>query len=581
MFEDFQLEDYGNRIPSLTFEVEADPGPVEIGAIAAALGGGAVAAGATPALAGYAASGDSVRSAIAALADVVPLSLADDGEVLRLTATPAGATRLHAADEHGRRELTRRGAGSVPDEVSLTYYDVGRDYQAGLQRATRGDGAPGGNADRRALPAALTAEGAKALAAYRLAAAWAGRVTARVALSWRGCAVRPGDRVTLAGEAGAWKVERWTLGPMVVTLELVRTARGGPPDPAAASPGLAVSQVDRPHGPTILHLLDLPLGDGLGNKPLLFVAAAGSEEGWRRADAQRELRRRRQLAGRPAQPPRRQSIGTAIGALPAAGSALFDAVSALEVELANPSMWLEGRSDDALAGGANLALVGSELVQFGAAESLGANRFRLSRLLRGRRGTEWAAGGHGAGERFVLLGAESLAILEAPAGSVGGAASLLAAGIGDLPDAASASAAIEGASLQPPSPVHLRAEETPGGDLLIQWVRRSRQGWTWLSGSDTPLGEERELYRVEIAGRRLPPHRRARRTILSLCRGAAARGRGRGADPDLGRADRHLRAVAPGPSHPQLTEPSHDRHQRPLRASPDPARAGAEGGLPQ
>ena len=31
MFEDFQLADYGNRIPSLTFEVEADAGQVAIG----------------------------------------------------------------------------------------------------------------------------------------------------------------------------------------------------------------------------------------------------------------------------------------------------------------------------------------------------------------------------------------------------------------------------------------------------------------------------------------------------------------------------------------------------------------------
>ena len=75
VFEDFQLEDYGNRIPSLTFEVEADDGAVAIGAIAEELSGGAVAAGTTPALAGYAASGDSVRGALEALADVVPLSL--------------------------------------------------------------------------------------------------------------------------------------------------------------------------------------------------------------------------------------------------------------------------------------------------------------------------------------------------------------------------------------------------------------------------------------------------------------------------------------------------------------------------
>src|SRR5690606_6427994 len=69
VFEDFQLEDYGNRIPSLTFEVEADAGAVTIGDIACALGGGEIVAGSTPSLDGYAASGDSVRSAVAALSD--------------------------------------------------------------------------------------------------------------------------------------------------------------------------------------------------------------------------------------------------------------------------------------------------------------------------------------------------------------------------------------------------------------------------------------------------------------------------------------------------------------------------------
>ena len=499
LFEDFQLEDYGNRIPSLTFEVEADPGAMTIGAIAEALAPGLVAAGATPALAGYAASGDNIRAAIEALADIVPLSLADDGEGLRLTAAGGEAIALAAADEHGRRELSRRGAGSVPDEISLTYYEVGRDYQAGLQRATRGQSAAAGLADRRALPAALTADAAKALAEFRLAAAWAGRTSLKLSLSWRGCGVRPGDRVILAGDAGLWKVARFTLGPMTADLELVRLARDAVPDPAAASAGQPVSQPDLPHGPTIVHLLDLPLGDGLGNKPLLFAAAAGSEEGWRRAalSASYDGGGSWQAAGATAAP---ATMGIAANALPPAGPALFDMVSVLEVELANGAMWLEGRSDDALAGGANLALAGSELIQFAAAEPLGANRFRLSRLLRGRRGTEWAADGHEEGERFVLLEAESLAMLEAPLGSLGGTARLLAAGIGDLPDPAAASAAIEGAALQPPSPVHLAAEVTGGGDLLIRWVRRSRQGWAWLSGGDTPLGEEQERYRLAIAG---------------------------------------------------------------------------------
>jgi hypothetical protein len=31
-------------------------------------------------------------------------------------------------------------------------------------------------------------------------------------------------------------------------------------------------------------------------------------------------------------------------------------------------------------------------------------------------------------------------------------------------------------------------------------VRRSRLGWSWASGSDTPLGEEAELYAVTLTG---------------------------------------------------------------------------------
>jgi hypothetical protein len=497
MFEDFQLEDYGNRIPSLTFEVEADPGAVEIGAIAQALADGAVAAGATPALSGFAASGDSVRGAIEALSDILPLSIVDDGETLRISA-PAGAPiAIPPADEVGRRELTRRGASGIPAEVSIAYYEIGRDHQAGLQRAARDTDGGIAVSERLALPAALTAGAAKALAEFRLGGAWTGRVTAQAKFAWRQIRIRPGDRVTLPGETGLWRVRRWTLGPMTVALELARIGSAVLPDLAAASSGQSQSQPDLLHGPTLIGLLDLPLGDGLATKPLLFVVASGSSEGWRRAalTASFDGGASWQAAGGTAAP---AVMGTALAPLPPAGSALIDARSSIEVQLFNDGMWLEGRSDDLLVGGGNLALVGAELIQFGLAQGLGGRRFRLSRLLRGRKGTEWAAGAHSAGEPFVLIDAETLTMLEAPAGSVGGEASLLATGIGDVPGAVSASLTIEGAALRPPSPVHLRAEES-SGDLQIRWARRSRLGWSWLS-ADTPLGEESELYRLVIAG---------------------------------------------------------------------------------
>ena len=97
VFEDLQLADFGNRIPSLTFEVVADDAPVRIADIAGVLSEGAVAGGAAAEIAGYAASGDSIRGAIEALSATFPVRVADDG------------VRLLIEDGRGRGDRDRRG----------------------------------------------------------------------------------------------------------------------------------------------------------------------------------------------------------------------------------------------------------------------------------------------------------------------------------------------------------------------------------------------------------------------------------------------------------------------------------------
>src|SRR3546814_3421662 len=75
----------------------------------------------------------------------------------------------------------------------------------------------------------------------------------------------------------------------------------------------------------------------------------------------------------------------------------------IEVILGSGEGTLSNDGDALLDGGANLALVGDEVHQFGSAEQIDATRWRLSRLWRGRRGTEAAIGTQAAGDRFVLL----------------------------------------------------------------------------------------------------------------------------------------------------------------------------------
>lgn len=505
LFEDLALADFGNRIPSLTFEVEAGPAPT-VGAIAEALSGGEVRGGATPALDGYAATGDSVRSAIEALGDIAALSLAEEGGRLVLSALPAGGEILLGEAEAGARgagaggatETLRAAATALPGEVSLAYHDPARDFQAGLQRARRGGA--GLTADRRALPAALAAERAKGLAEHRLASLWAERAQARLHLPWRRCDLRPGAAVRVETLTGAWRVARWTLEKMVVSLELRGAARRAPGGAPAAA-GRPVAEPDAPHGPTALVLVALPSGEEgqAPGRPALVAAAAGAA-GWRGADllASFDGGTRWQPAGRTAAP---AVIGTLLTVPGAAPSTLIDARHPFEVELLDDAMWLEGRSDGALADGANAAALGDEILQFGTVEPLGGRRFRLSRLLRGRRGTEWAAAaGHVPGEPFVLLDPATLAPVAVPVGALEGQARLLAAGIGDPAEGTAAIRAGGGGADAPPSPAQLRAARRANGDIAISWVRRSRLGWTWADGADAPLGEEKEAYRLRLSG---------------------------------------------------------------------------------
>jgi hypothetical protein len=168
----------------------------------------------------------------------------------------------------------------------------------------------------------------------------------------------------------------------------------------------------------------------------------------------------------------------------------------MEVELAHGGMMLANADDLALDQGANLALVGDELVQFGVAEQLSATRYRLSRLLRGRRGTEATAGMHAAGDRFVVLTADTVRTIDVPASLLGSIVRVMASGVGDITGPAANEAVLSGASVLPPSPVHLSV--APDSPDTLRWIRRSRAGWRWIDGVDAPLGEDAEHYSVAM-----------------------------------------------------------------------------------
>ncbi|WP_336972801.1 phage tail protein [Sphingobium aromaticiconvertens] len=495
VFEDLALADYGNRIPSLTFEIEADEGAVKVVAIAAMLSDGAIEGEGLGVVGGYAASGGNVSEALVPLVEGFGLAL--DGTWLRAVGgeveVVAATSLCSRVNGRARDPVTSRSgmAQDVPVQLSLRHYDAARDYQAGVQKVARPG--PGRVEQGIDMPAMLAADEARELAAVRLRSAWAGRATMEVQCGWEALTIRPGSLVSVGGIGGHWRVEEREWEAMAVRLTLRRVPGGAVGLPEGASGGAIVREVDAPHGATTLMLVDLPpLEDVAATGPVVVAVASGGA-GWRRA----ALFSRG--ANGVAEPLGRSALRATLGRLAtplAAGSAtMIDRARTCEVALLADDMALGSSDESGLAQGRNLCLIGQELVQFEAAVQTGAGTWRLSGLRRGLRGSEWAmALGHGEDTPFLLVEQERLAAMPASAfAGTGGVLTVLAIGIGDA-EPAEAMLTVRGEAMAPPAPVHGRVKSDGEGGLVMSWVRRSRIGWTWRDGVETPLGEEVERY---------------------------------------------------------------------------------------
>ena len=494
VFEGLQLADYGNRIPSLTFEVVADDGPVASGDIAATLAGEISASGGTM-LGGFAASGASVRGVLDTLAVLDGGWWQPDGGYLVRRSDRGAALSVTDAgiDRAGRRRDVAASA-DAPREIAVSHYDPARDYQIGVQRVRRPG--PGERLDRIELPAVLDAPAAKTIAAALVVRGEARRIRRRVALGVEGLAIAPGAIVSISGETGRWRVEKNSVAGFVATLDIVPL----PPTPLAmsASSGTALGAPDLAVGRTTLIAAELPPPpDSLLGGPRISVLTAGEGAGWRQAALLYSLDDGASwiAAGGSAAP---ATLGRIENAPVAASSLLIDRRSRVIVALLREDMTLGDADAASRAGMGNLALIGDEVIQFERAEPLGDARWLLSGLHRGLRGTEAAIGTQSSGDRFALLESDAVAAIDLPLTTIGRQVSILASGVGDTDAPIVTTVMVAGASVAPPSPVHARAREGAGGALELAWVRRSRQGWGWADGADAPLAEEAEAYRVKL-----------------------------------------------------------------------------------
>jgi hypothetical protein len=506
------LTEYGNRIPSLTFEVIADDGSVAIGDVIMDISGQRITLAQGDGVIGFAAGGEDREAALRSLTDSVPLSFScDPAAINRIEATLRGADDpvgpLPIASDFARSvgqqdiapaEMHNASVATVPRKLSVRYYDPARDYQTGIQSAFR----PGSGRLSlvREYPATMMADQARVIATTGLWSEYDDRSTRQLAVPLDSRSYRPGMVVECGDADGLWTIRECEILSGFVKLSLTRTRAGRAMGPVETEQGRNVPDADLRAGPTRLVLVDLPFAidapTTVSDSARLYAAAAG-DAGWRNAQLFASG-----VDGTPGifvgQIPAPTVIGTTSGALDPANSALMDRISQIDVELQNPAMSLAHADDSQLLAGQNIALIGQELIQFAEAVPLGDGHFRLSRMIRGLGGTEAEIARHQANEDFVLLDSGSMLEIGSAAYTPFAPAVLFALGRDD-PAPVSAAVASTGRALMPWSPVHPGWRYLDNGDLEIGWTRRSRAGSVWRDHVEVPLAEEDEQYRVELS----------------------------------------------------------------------------------
>jgi Putative phage tail protein len=485
VFQDLQLADFGNRIPSLTFEVFESETPVNVAAMMDDVSKGALAGQSQTMLDGFAVQGSDCRSAFQPVLAALPIIVRPSGASMRVSDWSATSDTIGVVDPAirdggalDRPGLSRNARSAAPSSVSIRYYDAVRDFQAGVQ--TSRQLGVSRNDEQLDLAASISADNARRFADLQsmqrrqsLNGYEAVRVTDATPVS--AGAMLEGDA---GGQYRIVEIEHLRGSTRISALQWIDTAASATLE---ADSGRNAAEPDLLAGQTRIMLADLPaMGPDDPGRPAVVVAAAGTAPGWRSAavsvnDGGRiiEIGATNGVA----------TIGNILAPLSPHSPMVEDMGNQPVVRLVHAGMSLPTGSGDPSAFDAPSLWINGEIIRYGAAEKIGPCDFRLNRLLRDCFGTDHGGIAHPANSELFLIERDSLLAIDSVPTPVGSTVQAEALGLADVTPVGR-SLVVAGHAISPRKPVHGQIGLMPGGDLLLSWMRRDRLAQTWSDGAD-------------------------------------------------------------------------------------------------
>lgn len=465
---------------------------------------------------GYRIAGfESIRSAVEPLLKAFSVDLVQRG--YKLVGIPRGgsavatiaAAELDARSENqspGVQIFTSRDVeGELPRRVFVRYFDVGREYDQGMQYAERLV-AETVNDVVLDLPIVFTDREAAERAEVILYRAWLDRLTYRFSVPSSYAALEVADVVNLETPEGTVIVRLVSIeytsdgrlecaGKLEASAVYSASALGA----ASAVSGVALLTAN---GASVYQLLDIPRLNSTQDATGFPVAMCGTSDGWpggvlmQSVDGGSSYGQVTDFA-RPG-----SVIGVAGSTLGVVDSRMIDRGSSLTVILKQGELF--SISEDLMLSGGNLFAYGQdgrwEIISAQTCTLQSGKTYVLRNLVRGRYGTDWAMGLHGANDWLVGLDVGWLQFLSLETSAIGKNYFYRAITDGrELSSDADRSMAYKAVNLKPLAPLDVNGNRDPVTlDWNLLWTPRTRIASDWLDGVDFDPGESSLSFEVDF-----------------------------------------------------------------------------------
>lgn len=532
VIEQLQLADFGNRLPSFTFQVEQHANATVADVITSILTDAGLSSGQFDvtdvedvACSGYAISGlQTPTRSIEPLLLAYDLVAQDIDGVLTFTNRSSQQTvTIQQSDLGVQTEgqdvpglaISDVGDFSLVRQVNVTFIDAAQEYQQGHVSARSETSATSVGASTVNIPVVLTPDEAQAISARLLANALTRRQRATWVTTPAYIHIVENDLVQVEQNGETYTIEvhhinrgaNWVLEMSGPVIESQTYAQTGDVDDLP-------DVIDGPNTvPDVtLYVLDVPaLHDTNYSQEGYYVAVHASDynASWPGAVvylSTNDGRTYKTLDTLPSE----VTAGVVNSAFGTATGYFWDRTTEIVVTLHHGT--LTSATEIAVLNGANCCICGNEVLAFQTVTSLGNNKYRLSKLIRGLRDTRDHMDEHFDGERFVLLTNEAGAsqpVVFMPLNFVDIGSDwdwkALAIGGGDLNGATNVEEVLDAENIKPFAPTNVQGERDGSGNLTISWERVSRAIASLTDFPDPPpMVDTFEDYEVDILDSGVP-----------------------------------------------------------------------------